>query len=131
MNESAVKLIKTCVAGSASGTITFPEIVANLTAEDIEAYHVDLYRNEATYYAIDGSSHVEAMPEEAGPVAMAFAAAAVGDAVRTSQQGLWTYPDFLKAIRAAGVSNYWVYLSGRSVAYIGRDGDRHVERFPQ
>ena len=40
------------------------------------------------------------------------------------------YPEFMRLSRAAGCVGYVTWLAGRRVAYFGRRGETHVERFP-
>jgi uncharacterized protein YbcV (DUF1398 family) len=63
-------------------------------------------------------------------IADAFDAAAVEAAVRGAQRGEVHYPEFLHRIKQAGCVEYFTHIAGRNVQYVGRLGDRHVERFP-
>ncbi len=130
MDTSTMDSIRECAQGSLAGRMTFPEAVRKLTASGVETYHTDLYRLEHTYYLPSGESQVEPVEIAPAPIAAKFSAQEVADAVRDSQQGRQTYRDFLVRIMAAGTTQYFVYLAGKCVVYIGRDGSEHAERFP-
>jgi uncharacterized protein YbcV (DUF1398 family) len=51
-------------------------------------------------------------------------------AIRAAQRDEIRYPEFIKRSRAAGVVAYWAFLTGRQVCYFGRQGECHVEKFP-
>lgn len=126
----AVAVMKECKELSLQGKVTFPEVVRRLSEAGVERYHVDLTRDEATYYLAGGESHVLALHGPAGDIGGPFDAAAVEQAVRASQRGEIIHPEFLARIRAAGCVGYFAQLAGRKVQYIGRTGDLHVEPFP-
>lgn len=126
----AVAVITECKELSRRGKITFPEVVRRLSDAGIERYHVDLTRDETTYYLTGGESHVFTLHGPTGEISGAFDASAVERAVRASQRGEIIHPEFLARIRAAGCVGYFVQLSGRKVQYVGRSGDVHVEPFP-
>ena len=126
----AVAVLKQCKELSLQGKITFPEVVRRLSEAGVERYHVDLTRDEATYYLTGGESHVLALHGPGGEINGSFDAAAVRQAVRASQRGEIIHPEFLSRIRAAGCVGYFAQLAGRRIQYIGRTGDMHVEPFP-
>ncbi|HTN76124.1 MAG TPA: hypothetical protein VL096_12790 [Pirellulaceae bacterium] len=130
MDATTVDLLETCVRGSHTGAMTFPEIVARLASAGVERYHADYSRGEITYYFVDGQSLVIASPHAAHPTALGFSAPAVEAAVRQSQRGEHTYADFVRKTQAAGCVGYFVQLTGRRAIYFGRTGDSHVELFP-
>jgi uncharacterized protein YbcV (DUF1398 family) len=55
---------------------------------------------------------------------------AVIRAIRTDQAGKSTFPEFLKAIWAAGVVRYEVDFDARTVIYYGCDGQDYREAYP-
>ena len=57
----AVAVLTECKELSLQGRITFPEVVRRLSEAGVERYHVDLTRDEATYYLTGGESHVLAL----------------------------------------------------------------------
>lgn len=124
------QLLHELVQRSWQSTITFPEVVQALLKEGFESYHVDLVRGENRYYLPDGHSHVEAMPHPDFKAATRFSAKDVESAVRAIQAGRIDYQEFVERIMLAGCVYYITYLSGKKVAYLGREGDVHVEHFP-
>ena len=60
----------------------------------------------------------------------AFDRDAVIDAIRADQAGHTTFPEFLAAIWAAGVTGYVADLDRRTVTYSGIDNTTHVESYP-
>ncbi len=130
MNQELTRTVNECARGSLSGELTFPEIVERLAAVGVERYHADYTRQEATYYTADGSSLVVAVPHDPTPTSKEFSRAEVEAAVRRSQRGEHTYPDFVRKTMAAGCVGYFVQIAGRRVIYFGRNGESHVELFP-
>lgn len=129
-DRERVAVLSECKELSFRGT-PFPEIVRRLTAAGVERYHVDLTRDETTYYLPCGASLAFPLGGPGEPIAGAFDAAAVGAAVRGAQRGEFLYPEFLRRVRAAGCVEYFTQITGRKVQYVGRTGDAHVEPFPQ
>jgi len=126
----AVAVITECKELSLQGKISFPEVARRLSEVGVERYHVDLTRDETTYYLTCGESHVLALGGPKGEIAGPFDAGAVEQAVRASQRGEIIHPEFLARIRAAGCVGYFAQLAGRAVQYIGRTGEMHREPFP-
>ncbi|MBX3022943.1 MAG: DUF1398 family protein [Bdellovibrionales bacterium] len=124
------KFFEDCAQASLTGSKKFPEVVGSLLAAGVESYHVDLTRCENRYYLPSGESHAVANGLPAIKVANAFSAAQVESAVRESQAGKITYPQFMQKIATAGVVYYITYLAGKRVVYMGRNGDSHTEYFP-
>ncbi len=116
---------------SMRGEITFPQVVARLVADGVESYHVDYVRGENRYYMPNGESYVEAIEHRPVHPAADFSAAGVQAAIRRVQAGEILYPEFSDLVRNAGCVYYIVYLAGKQVIYFGRNGDCHIERFPQ
>ncbi|WP_141734473.1 DUF1398 family protein [Oligoflexus tunisiensis] len=125
-----ISTLKEVIQGSWSNTLRFPEVVGKLMAEGVESYHVDLVRAENRYYTASGQHHVESVPFPHPTAAQEFSAEKVAAAVRSSQAGEITYPQFLQRIMDAGTVYYIACLAGRRVIYLGRKGDCHVEHFP-
>lgn len=130
MNPEQVEIIQACAQGALSGELAFPEVIDRLSQVGVERYHADYSRQETTYYAPDGSSHVVSMPHPAHETATTFSASAVETAVRESQANEHTYQDFIRKTMAAGCVGYFVQLTGRCVIYFGRNGESHIEHFP-
>lgn len=114
---------------SMEGRIRFVEVIARLTAEGVESYHVDYRTRWATYYLPDG----ETLELPIGPpdedIADTFDAEAIVSAIRKAQQGVVKYPEFRRLTQVAGCVGHTVWFTSRQVAYFGRHGETHVERF--
>lgn len=121
-----------CDSAAFAGTMTFPETVRHMHENGVEWYLADLLAGSKQHYSREGSTTLVTWRDWTTPnVAEAFDAAGVVSAIRNSQQGRCTYPEFLQAIAAAGVTHYTVHMGGRRAVYTGRHGDSHVEHFPQ
>lgn len=123
-------ILETCKQATLRGEMPFPEVVRRLLEVGVERYHVDLTRDESTYYLPSGESHVMSLGTARGLIGPEFDAGAVAEAVRSSQRGEIGYPEFVKRIARAGCVGYFAQLAGRQVQYLGRTGDLHVEPFP-
>ena len=119
-----------CKELSLAGTVPFPEVVRRLHEVGIERYHVDLSRDETTYYLPSWESHVLALGGPRESIRESFDVAGVESAVRASQRGEIVFPEFLRRIMSAGCVGYFTQLAGRRVQYLGRTGEMHVEPFP-
>ncbi len=128
MNKSVLNEMST---RSTNGTITFPEVVQTLIKEGIESYHVDVVRAENRYYMPNGDSHLESVLYEHPAPAQNFLASEVKAAIKAIQCGDIKYQEFMNRIISAGTVYYIVYLTGKKVIYFGREGDFHIELFPQ
>jgi uncharacterized protein YbcV (DUF1398 family) len=117
-------------AGALAGTMTFPQIVGRLASAGVERYHADYSRQEITYYLTDGDSCVVATPHPPQSTGTTFSGKAVEDAVRQSQRGEHSYVDFVRKTMAAGCVGYFVQIIGRQAIYFGRNGEMHIEKFP-
>jgi uncharacterized protein YbcV (DUF1398 family) len=121
-----------CTTGSEENRLSFPQVVALLTAAGIESYHADFHRATKTYYLPDGDSlEVPTAPLTAQP-AMRFDPTGIEAAVRVAQAGGpgYTYKGFCEQVMAAGCVGYTVSLTGRRAVYVGRTAESHVELFP-
>ena len=58
MESTLAGVAEQCTRGSLAGTMSFPEVVARLSAAGVERYHVDYVRHETTYYTPGGESRV-------------------------------------------------------------------------
>lgn len=130
MNEATRTAIQTTFEGSNKGRIHFGEVIAQLMAAQVDSYHVDYRTGRTTYYLPDGATldfeferPVEAIPET-------FDGNAVRGAILGAQQGRVMYPEFKQLSQRAGCVGYTVWIAGRHVAYVGRRGETHIERFP-
>lgn len=130
MNEKQQSEVEACAKLSASGKISFGEVVSRLTGVGIERYHADYTRHENTYYSVEGESLVIPLGPPLGEIGQVFDAKAVERSVRQSQKGEIVYPQFVAQTTAAGCVGYFVQLTGRRVQYFGRNGEIHTELFP-
>jgi uncharacterized protein YbcV (DUF1398 family) len=109
----------------------FPQVVQKLAGAGVRSYNADLVRLRKTYYDAANATAEEAMPLTASPpISASFDKPGVAATVRDIQQGRIGYPEFLRRIMAAGCAHYSVYIGGRKAIYFGRDGDFHIEDFP-
>ena len=70
-----------------------------------------------------GDSHVEAEKRlPLFPVAHTFDVDGVKEAIRRVQKAETSYIEFMGQISAAGVTHYWVYLTGKKAVYVGAAG---------
>ena len=122
--------IESTAKSSKNGTAHFGEVVKALTDAGVESYCADYRARTTTYYLPDGDTHVVPLEQPDAPIAEAFDAAALHDAIRGAQRGEVMYPQFLRLSRASGCIGYTVWLAGRHVTYFGRLGEMHVEHFP-
>ncbi len=128
MHNSKLHLTTTA---SFDGSLKFPQIVQILMEEGVESYQVDLIQNLKTFYFPTGEVQIESFDYKGPEIALEFSQEKVIAAIRSSQAGRLSYPEFLNEILKAGVTQYTVYLQGRRAIYFGRLGDFHVEHFPQ
>jgi uncharacterized protein YbcV (DUF1398 family) len=123
MNENTRAVIQVTFEASNQGQIHSGEVISKLMGVQVESYHVDYRSGRTTYYLPDGASVDQ-------PIADAFDGDAVRTAILGAQQGRVMYPDFKRLSQRAGCIGYTVWIAGRHVAYLGRRGETHVERFP-
>jgi uncharacterized protein YbcV (DUF1398 family) len=115
---------------SEAGRITFPEVIAALSSVGVESYFADLVRGIDTFYMPNGETHAENMTHHATGIAENFSSSGIVAAIRGAQADEIRYPEFIKRAMAAGITAYWVFLTGRKVIYFGRKGEFHIEDFP-
>ena len=130
MNPSIVKQIH-AVWGevfSANG-ISFPRVVARFTELGVKRYHVDFVAGTVTSYVGHGAD-VATVPLEKIETESPWNAEKIKEAIRQISSGSTTYSEFSRGLLDAGVTNYWGYIAGKRVAYMGEYGDVHVEPFP-
>jgi len=123
-------LIQGLIDKALAESISFPEILANLTREAVEPYHVDFLRNECRYYAANGESFVTGVALVHGAVALEFSAERLAAINKKVQSGEAWYPGFVREAAAAGCAYNIVYLNGKKDRYFGRNGGEHVQYFP-
>jgi uncharacterized protein YbcV (DUF1398 family) len=111
--------------------LTFPQTVAALLKLGVQKYHVDYVASTATAYAgseVDVCEIPRHAPASGQPAP--WNADGVVAAIREVQAGKVSYPEFSRLAMAAGVTNYFAFLEGKRVVYIGALGDLHTEWFP-
>ena len=131
MTAEATARLAELTKRSRAGEIIFPDFIQELAAIGVERYHTDYCRQENTYYFSSGESCVVAVPHPAETIGSEFSEARVEQAIRQSQRGEHTYPEFLQKTMAAGCVGYFVQITGRQALYFGRRGEVHIEPFPQ
>lgn len=123
-------IIDSCAHDSYAGTASFGEIVMRLAGAGVESYYADYRARTTTYYGAEGDSYTIPLTRSAAAIPPDFDAAGVQDAIRGAQRGDVKYPAFVSLSVAAGCVGYMVWIAGRHVAYYGRAGEMHVEKFP-
>ncbi len=130
MQENTRAAIVSTFDASMQGRIHFGQVVGQLLAAGVEAYHVDYRAGRATYYLPEGDTLDLGFERPHSSIPDAFDGDAVRAAIRGAQQGRVMYPEFKQLTQQAGCVGYTVWLAGRHVTYLGRRGETHVERFP-
>lgn len=130
MQENTRAAIVSTFDASMQGRIHFGQVVGQLLAAGVEAYHVDYRAGRATYYLPEGDTLDLGFERPHSSIPDAIDGDAVRAAIRGAQQGRVMYPEFKQLTQQAGCVGYTVWLTGRHVTYLGRRGETHVERFP-
>ena len=133
MDAHRIASAEACLRGAHNGTMSFPEILGELSGTGFEGYLVDYRRGTTTYYLADGDSIVLDNPgRHGGPVAEVFDAEGVAARIRWAQSGApdYSYAAFCEQVTALGCVGYLVSIPGRRVLYVGRTAEVHVEHFP-
>lgn len=132
MDARQENLARTCWAAAYDNTRTFPDIVATLAASGFEGYAVDYRRATARFYLCDGGSVEVATPVAAAAVSPRLDIPALKAAIAEAQTLApgYTYGGFCEKAKAAACMGYLVSFPGRRAVYFGRDGELHVEHFP-
>ena len=133
MNPTQRETAERCMHAAHDGTMSFPAIIGALLEAGFEGYHVDYRRGVVTYHLPSGEGAEVAAHDIAGPVAAAFEASIVEQAVREAQRNApgYTYLGFCSKVRGAGCAGYLVSFLGKRVVYYGRTAETHVELFPK
>jgi uncharacterized protein YbcV (DUF1398 family) len=130
MDQRVKDVIEGCAKASHEGTRPFGELVRALIEAGVEGYHADYRARRTTYYLPGGEAHTVALPAPAVDIPAQLDREALQHAIRGSQRGEVRYPEFLNRSMVAGCVGYHVFFAGRHVAYLGRSGQQHIERFP-
>jgi uncharacterized protein YbcV (DUF1398 family) len=124
-------IIVETVRRTLAGSISFPEVVGQLTAAGVEFYQVDYLGMKKTFHDGRGGVVVASVSFEDMPaVAADFSLEAIRANILDSQQNGQSYRDFTRRAMEAGVQGYFAFLRGKRVTYFGRQGDQHTEWFP-
>ena len=121
VNEGIEEKIQTAYKSSN----TYPELVKNLIGVGILSYTVDVPSSNILYRLSGGETVLHRGKITARNVAQDFNSEMTVAAIRDSQQGKISYPQFMDAIAAAGVRFYEATLHGnkKRVTYIGIGGE--------
>lgn len=130
MNEATLATIRSTFDASKLGTIHFGQVIGQLVGAGVESYHVDYRSGRTTCYLPDGATVDVDFERPQEGIADAFDVGAVRAAIQDAQQGRVMYLEFKTLTQRAGCVGYTVWIAGRHVAYFGRRGEVHVERFP-
>ncbi len=120
-------------AGKATltGSLPFPEIIGRLMANKVECYCVDFTQLTMSFYSGAGSTSVASLPLENLPaIAADLDVPLLKLVILDSQKNGQKFRQFCERAMKAGVQNYFVFLQGQRVVYMGRKGDQHIEWFP-
>lgn len=131
MNLNITETIEKCAHESHAGLLTFPEVLGRLVAVGVEAYFADYRDQSTTYYLSNNEALRVSMNMPNIKIPMSFDKDGVVSAVHGAQSDKVRYPEFLRLTMAAGCVGYMVWITGRHVSYLGRQGEIHIEHFPQ
>ena len=108
-----------------------PEVLGRLMTVGVESYFAD-YRNQSTtYYLSSNEAYTVPMTMPSIETPTSFNKEGVVSAIRGAQSDMVRYPEFLKLTISAGCIGYIVWITGKHVSYFGRQGQVHIEHFPQ
>jgi uncharacterized protein YbcV (DUF1398 family) len=131
MNSNKNEAIEKCSQESHAGLITFPEVLGRLIAVGVESYFADYRKQSTTYYLSSNEAYAVSMTMPSIEISASFNKEDLVTAIRGAQSDTVRYPEFLKLTMSAGCVGYIVWIAGRHVSYFGRQGEVHVEHFPQ
>jgi uncharacterized protein YbcV (DUF1398 family) len=130
MQESTLSKIRATFEASNQGLLHFGQVIGQLVDAGVESYHVDYRSGRTSYYLPDGGTADFSFERPQHGIADAFDGNALRAAILGAQQGRVMYPEFKPLSQRAGCVAYTVWIAGRHVAYVGRRGESHIERFP-
>jgi uncharacterized protein YbcV (DUF1398 family) len=130
MNETTLAKIRATFEASNQGLLHFGQVIGQLVDAGVESYHVDYRSGRTSYYLPDGGTADFSFERPQHGIADAFDGDALRAAILGAQQGRVMYPEFKPLSQRAGCVAYTVWIAGRHVAYVGRRGESHIERFP-
>lgn len=124
-------LIQQLFEQSNAGSIHFGQVIQQLITAQVESYFVDYRHGESTYYLSNGDTVRHSFDTHPVQIAQTFDSLQVKAAIIAAQSGKVMYPEFKQLTYAAGCIGYFVWISGKKVDYLGRNGELHTELFPQ
>jgi uncharacterized protein YbcV (DUF1398 family) len=130
MQASTREIIQGTFDASGQGRIHFGQAVGQLMAAQVESYHVDYRAGRITVHLRGGETMDVLLGAPSESIADTFDAGAIRNAIAGAQQGRVMYPEFKQLSQRGGCVGYSVWIAGRHVAYYGRRGETHIERFP-
>ncbi len=131
MNPNTKEVIETCAHESHAGLLNFPEALRRLMAVGVESYFSDFRNQLTTYYLSSNGAHAVPMTMPSIDIPISFNKDGIVSAIRSAQSDVVRYPEFLKLTMSAGCVGYMVWIAGKHVSYFGRQGEVHIEHFPQ
>jgi len=111
--------------------LPFPKAVERLLNLGVERYHIDYVASTVTTYVGRAADRAEIAAYHTSTQTFPWDAAKVAAAIKRVQAGETSYSEFSKEMIEAGVTNYFAYLEGQKVIYMGALGDVHTELFPR
>lgn len=109
----------------------YPTAFDALKAAGVEGYVMNAKTRSVTYHGL-GEKYTSPFGADIPPLVVAgtFDKQGVITAIRRSQKRETTYGQFLAEISKAGVDMYQVDMQSRTVSYLGKKGEEHVEEVP-
>jgi len=130
MDHAIESVIRETLDASNEGRIHFGQVIGNLAGVGIESYVVDYRCGRITYYMPSGESLTVELKVPKVDIAAELSAPGIKAAILGAQRGQVMYPEFKRISQEAGCIGYTVWITGKHVAYYGRKGETHIERFP-
>jgi len=130
VDTSVRGIIETSARQSYEGSIHFGQVIGHLMSAGVESYYADYRSPSITYYLPSDENISLALKVPQLKIAHAFDKEAIQNAIRGAQRGEVKYPQFLELSMKAGCIGYFVWITGRHVTYHGRNGETHIEPFP-
>lgn len=130
MNTAIESVINDVATSSNEGRIHFGQVVSRLLQLGVESYAVDYRANRTTYYMPDSDTLTLELSRPEVEISVQFSGDAIKAAILAAQRGEVMYPEFKKLSQKGGCVGYTVWLTGRHVTYFGRNGEMHIEKFP-
>lgn len=107
---------------------TYPELAKKLAANGVQSYTVEVSTGITLFRFAEGKHLLQRNHVTDRAINNSFDREATIQAVRNSQQGKTTYPQFMDEIAGAGVKFYEATLNGQKrVTYIGNTGEYEEE----